>query len=221
MRVSPYVAAVCLCLGLQAQLAGAQNSPPTSSLARAHVAPTYSVSSRCPDVRVADPEEAGTALVVLYVGPTGVPSKVSLRSSSGSDTLDNAALNCVPKLRFLPRTSLGDAAPMASWQLSAWKAAPAPRTELSPPSAAVAAPAAGVSGPGRGSGAAAGTGSAPPLSEVRVCVDDSGKLTQDPKLTRSSGDSGFDAAALSIAKAGSGSYRAAAGCLQLAIRSER
>jgi TonB family protein len=223
MRVFPYVAAVCLCLGLQAQLAGAQTSPPTSSLARAHVAPTYSVSSRCPDVRAADPDEAGTALVVLYVGPTGVPSKVSLRSSSGSDTLDNAALNCVPKLRFLPKTSLGDAAPMASWQLSAWKAAPAPRTEVSSPSAAAAAPPPAVagSGPGRSSGAAAAPSSAPPLAEVRVCVDDSGKLTQDPKLTRSSGDSGFDAAALSIARAGSGSYRAAAGCLQLAIRSER
>lgn len=222
MRGYPYVAAVCLCLTLQAEHAGAQNSPPTNALTRARVAPTYSVSSRCPDVRPADPEEAGTALVVLYVGPTGVPSRVSLRSSSGSDALDNAALNCVPKLRFLPMTGLGDATAMASWQLSAWKAAPAPRSEVSPPSATAAAPPpATASGQGRSSGAAAASTSAPPLAEVHVCVDDGGKLTQPPQLTRSSGDSGFDAAALSIAKAGSGSYRAAAGCLQLAIRSER
>lgn len=213
MRFSPYVAALCLCLTLQGQSAEAQNTPPTTGLLRAHVAPTYSVNSRCPEVRPADPEDAGTALVVLYVGPTGVPSRVSLKSSSGSDALDNAALNCVPKLRFLPATRLGDATAMASWQLSAWKAAPAPRTDVSAPATAAAPSTLGHAG------AAAAAAGAP--AEVRVCVDDSGKLTKDPQLTRSSGDTQFDAAALSIAKAGSGSYRGAAGCLQLAIRSEK
>jgi len=217
MRVSPYVAAVCLCLTLQAEAAGAQNSPPTSALTRARVAPTYNVSSRCPELRQADPEEAGTALVALYVGPTGVPSRVSLRTSSGSDTLDNAALNCVPKLRFLPTTRLGDATAVASWQLSAWKAAPPAREEISPPAAA---PPPG-SGQGSKRGAATTPASALPFAEVRLCVDDGGRLTQEPQLTRSSGDTRFDAAALSIAKAGSGSYRGVSGCLQLAIRSEK
>jgi TonB family protein len=220
MRVLPYVAVACLCLSLRVELACAQNAPPTSSLIRAHVAPTYSVSSRCPEVRAADPDEAATALVVLYVGPTGVPSKVSLRSSSGSDTLDNAALNCVPKLRFLPSTRLGDATAVASWQLSAWKAAPAARTEVGAPAAAAALPPSQVAH-GGSSGTAAAPGNAAPLAEVRVCVDDGGKLTQEPRLTRSSGDARFDAAALSIAKAGSGSYQGVAGCLQLAIRSEK
>ena len=220
MRVLPYVTVACLFVTLRVDLACAQNAPPTSSLIRAHVAPTYSVSSRCSDVRAADPDEVGTALVVLYVGPTGVPSKVSLRSSSGSDTLDNAALNCVPKLRFLPSTRLGDATAVASWQLSAWKAAPAPRTEVSPVAAAAALPP--PQGAHAGSSAtAAASANAPPLAEVRVCVDDSGQLTQEPRLTRSSGDARFDAAALSIAKGGSGSYQGVAGCLQLAIRSER
>ena len=217
MRVFPYVAIACLSVTLRVDLAGAQNSPPTSSLIRAHVAPTYSVSSRCPDVRAADPDEAGTALVVLYVGPTGVPSKVSLRSSSGSDALDNAALNCVPKLRFLPSTRLGDATAVPSWQLSAWKAAPAARTEVSAP-AVVGAPAPLPGVPGASSGSAAAPGN---TAEVHVCVDGAGKLTQEPRLTRSSGDARFDAAALGIAKAGSGSYQGVAGCLQLAIRSER
>lgn len=216
MRVFPYVAIACLSVTLRVDLAGAQNSPPTSSLIRAHVAPTYSVSSRCPDVRAADPDEAGTALVVLYVGPTGVPSKVSLRSSSGSDALDNAALNCVPKLRFLPSTRLGDATAVASWQLSAWKAAPAARTEVSPPAVAGASPPPGAYGASSGTAAAPGN-----AAEVHVCVDGTGKLTQEPRLTRSSGDARFDAAALGIAKAGSGSYQGVAGCLQLAIRSER
>ena len=58
-------------------------------------------------------------------------------------------------------------------------------------------------------------------AEVRVCVDDSGKVIQDPQITRSSGDAQFDTSALSIAKAGSGYYRPAAGCLQLSMRNEK
>jgi outer membrane biosynthesis protein TonB len=35
---------------------------------------------------------------------------------------------------------------------------------------------------------------------VRVCADDSGKLSQDPTILRSSGIPGFDEAAVKIAK---------------------
>jgi TonB family protein len=43
---------------------------------------------------------------------------------------------------------------------------------------------------------------------VRVCVDTEGRLTSDPTTVKSSGNSRLDAAALRLAKAGSGFYRA-------------
>lgn len=61
-------------------------------------------------------------------------------------------------------------------------------------------------------------------AEVNVCVDEAGRLTQEPAIIRSSGDAQFDAAAVDVAKAGSGQYRPPtadakplAGCLQLVI----
>ncbi len=44
-------------------------------------------------------------------------------------------------------------------------------------------------------------------SDVQVCVDAQGRLTGDPLLARSSGSHRIDAAALSLARAGSGHYR--------------
>jgi TonB family protein len=60
---------------------------------------------------------------------------------------------------------------------------------------------------------------------VRVCADEAGKLTQDPVITRSSGDPGLDEAALRIARSGAPYYRPAGatsitGCAQLAIQFE-
>jgi TonB family protein len=60
---------------------------------------------------------------------------------------------------------------------------------------------------------------------VRVCVDESGKLAQDPLITRSSGDPGLDAAAVRIARSGAPYYRPAgatpvSGCVQLAVKFE-
>jgi TonB family protein len=64
--------------------------------------------------------------------------------------------------------------------------------------------------------------------EVRVCLDEKGRLAQNPAVIQSSGDSKFDDAALQVARSGSGHYRPAsgsdgkptAGCEQLAIRPE-
>jgi hypothetical protein len=65
-------------------------------------------------------------------------------------------------------------------------------------------------------------------AEVRVCVDGTGKLVQDPTIGQPSADPAFDAAAIKGARSGSGSYRpstasvgAAAGCLELSIKPEQ
>jgi TonB family protein len=65
--------------------------------------------------------------------------------------------------------------------------------------------------------------------DVRVCVDGSGKLAQQPTVVSSSGDAQFDAAALRIAQSASGSYRPAAspdsatpsGCVPLTLSIEQ
>jgi TonB family protein len=206
---------------LSAATAGAQSGPgPGDSVSRARVAPTYNAVSRCPSVRQTDLDDPNSAIVQLYVGPTGVPSNASIKTSSQSETLDSAALACVKQLRYLPATRLGDATAVASWQIIAWKSAPM-RTGVDGAAAAAAAPVAAAAA--TAGSARSGEGRA----EVRVCVDESGKLTQDPQITHSSGDTQFDQAAINIAKAASGSYRArtgqngAPGCLQIALRSER
>jgi len=45
-------------------------------------------------------------------------------------------------------------------------------------------------------------------SAIQVCVDSSGKLTSEPQVMKSSGSSRLDEGALTLAKAGSGHYRA-------------
>jgi TonB family protein len=197
--------------------------PPAAELRDAAIAVGYEFKNHCPDLVQADVQEPSAALVVLVVGPSGVPSQPSLKSSSGSETLDAAALSCVMKLRFLPAVRAGEGSAMASWQEIAWKWGRGHFAQNAPPGGAataaatvpvagtVAAPSAGHPGPGG--------------AEVRVCADDSGQLTQDPAITRSSGDAALDAAALRIARAGAPYYRpvgaaAVSGCAQLAIKFE-
>lgn len=43
---------------------------------------------------------------------------------------------------------------------------------------------------------------------IQVCIDSQGRLTADPTITQSSGSARLDAGALTLAKAGSGHYRA-------------
>jgi TonB family protein len=202
--------------------ADAQAGPgPNESISKGRIAPTYSVPARCPNVRQTDLDDPSAAIVQLYVGPTGVPSKTSLKTSSNSATLDAAALACVQQLRFLPATRLGDAVAVGSWQVIAWKAAPAPRFD------SAAANAAAVGAAPTPAAAPGAIRAAEARAAVRVCVDDAGKLVQDPQITHSSGDTQFDQAALNVAKAASGSYRAAPGasaapgCLEIALKSER
>ena len=159
--------------------------------------------------------------VVFLVNPYGTPSQVHVRAPSAVAGLDAAAVSCVMKLKFQPATRPGDAQPMDSWQqLGLRYAAPARRA----PSSASAGAAAGTVALAAGAlpaGAPAGGGT----SGVHVCTDAAGRLTQDPKVTRSSGDPALDSAAVRIASAGAGNYRPVgaqvSGCAQLSVTFER
>ena len=241
--------AALLCAGVltaHTVLVSADTPPGSTALLRGRPAAWTDPRSRCPDLRQADPEDSPVAVVVFHVGSTGIPSQASIKTSSGSPELDSAALACVMKLRFLPATAAGEGVGIESWQQTAWRrvphttaapAAPAGAATISAPAAAAAPVAAAAAA---GAGAAVGTGAAvgaatPTAStairsasaEVRVCAGADGKLTQAPVVSHSSGDAAFDAAALEIARSGSGHYRPgstangqpAAGCLLLSIRS--
>lgn len=212
---------------LAALAAQASGAPPAGAeLRNAEVAVGYEVKSRCPELIQADVQEPSATLVVLVVGPSGVPSQPSIKSSSGSESLDAAALSCVMKLRFLPAVRAGEGSAMASWQEIAWKwgrehFAQSPPAAGSAPAAAIApVPAAGTAAPVVGGPQPAAAG-----AEVRVCADETGKLIQDAVITRSSGDPGLDQVALRIARSGAPYYRPAGassvtGCAQLAIKFE-
>ena len=181
-------------------------TPPaqTDDIMRARVAAAFDAAARCPDLREAVAADDTVARLVFLVGPTGVPSRLSVESSSGSERLDNAAANCVPKLRFQPATRFGDGTPVDSWQRIGWTWASLRQAHQS---AEIKHPAA--------------------AAEVHVCVDETGKLVRVPTLTHSSGDARFDEAAVRIATSASGAYRAASsdgtaasGCVQLAVKPE-
>jgi TonB family protein len=181
---------------------------------QAQIAVRFDPLRYCPELRVADPEEQNVAIIVFSVGPTGVPSQAAVKTAASSDGLDTASRDCVLRLRFQPAIRWGDGAPIESWQQIAWKWAPARARQGAAGAAAAQVP---------NAGAAAGAASGSADVAVRVCVDAAGKLQRDPAIIRSSGDASFDAAALQIAKAGSGSYRAgagaaASGCLELSIK---
>jgi len=208
--------ALLACALLVAPSAPMWSGPPAGAeLREASVAVGYDPRGRCAGLIQTDIQEPSAALIVLVVGPSGVPSQASIKSSSGSDSLDAAALSCVMKLRFLPAVRAGEGSAMESWQEIAWKWG---REHFAP---AGAAPATATATVGVAAGAAAPAPAAPQpaagSAEVRVCADETGKLTQDPVITRSSGNPGFDGAALRFARSGASSLT---GCAQLAIKFE-
>ena len=102
---------------------GKSGAPPADSLLTARLAWGSDPAKRCPDLRNAAAEEGTVAVVQFLVGPSGVPSRASVREPSGSEAFDAAALSCVAKLHFLPATRLGDGVAVESWQQIALKAA--------------------------------------------------------------------------------------------------
>jgi TonB family protein len=233
----PIRAAVAL-IGIEAAVGAAPTAPssppPASATRQAHVALGFDPLKRCPDLRPAAAEDQGVAVVVFRVGPTGVPSRPSIASSSQSEGLDAAAMSCVLRLRFQAATSAGDGNPVESWQQMAWKWARAAQHQAGASATTTAVPAAADGAHAVAIAATqandagqrrASISTSEGRAEVKVCVDEAGRLTQEPALVRSSGDPQFDAAAVRVARAASGQYwpptteaKPVAGCLQLAIK---
>lgn len=205
-----------LVLAAYPQLMIAQSSAaaPAGELPTAHFPFGVDPAKRCPELRNTKAEAGAVAVVQFLVGPTGAPSKISVRESSGSEGFDAAATGCVQKLRFTPATRLGDGVPVESWQALALKsAAPA----MAPQAAHCEQTGTGQTGEGANSAVVATAqeandrkqpGPTAARAGVCVCVDESGKITQPPMLTNSSGIAGFDKAALELS--GAAHYRPAA-----------
>jgi TonB family protein len=199
-------------------------APPADSIATARLAWGSDPAKRCPELRNAAAEEGAAAVVLFRVGTTGVASRASIRESSGSQSFDAAAVGCVLKLRFQSATRLGDAVAVESWQQYALKA-PAPAraapTAHCEPSATVVADAPESSDAHR-----AQPGPETARAGVCVCVDESGKIAQAPVLTSSSGNTGFDKAALEVSAAAhyrpaiSASGQPAPGCFRFKVALE-
>jgi len=164
-------------------------------------------------------------VVVFWLPRSGIPSQISIKSSSGSNALDSAAISCVARLRFAPATSIGYGDPIDSWQQVALRWANQGNadetraiTSQNPLSGAPAQIAANARQETSASHADSVT--------VHVCVDETGRLEQDPTIVHSSGIASLDQAAVRIAASGSAYYRPdtssneppVSGCAQLAIK---
>lgn len=188
-----------------------QDAPPAGNISQARIAWTFNAARLCPALQISD--DGSGAVVLFRVGRTGSPSHAAIKSSSQSAELDEAALQCVRRLRFQPATRLGDGEPIDSWQQMAWIRAAQPRGNVN------------------------GTSNAPSLETplrtepkgerrvtVRACADQDGKLSQGPVIVHSSGKPQLDEAALQIARLGAPYYSRhdvaeahEPGCAQLVI----
>ena len=207
-------------------------APPADSILTARLAWGSDPAKRCPDLRNAAAEEGAVAVVLFRVGLTGVPSRASVRESSGSQGFDAAVVSCVLKLRFQSATRFGDGVAVESWQQFALKSAA--------PASAPQTARCDTAGAEQGSAAARNSVVVADASEstdgrraqpgpdtaragVCVCVDESGKITQTPVLTSSSGSTGFDKAALELSAAAhyrpaiSASGQPAPGCFRFKV----
>ncbi len=222
---------VCAILGGRADITAAQSQPVPDNPIRAQTLLRFDAKTRCPDLRMAD--EGIRAVVVFWVPRTGIPSHISIKSPSGSDALDSAAIACVSRLRFAPASRLGDGELFDSWQQFALRWADPGNDEGRattplPRASQTAEPAAGATAQVAGDGRQTDPGGQADSVTVHVCVDESGKLKQNPTIVHSSGKASMDQAAVRIAAAGSAYYRPdtslngspVSGCAQLTIRFE-
>ncbi len=220
MRNWLIVTLVCAILDGRADITAAQTQPVPDNPLRAQTLLRFDPKTWCPDLRIAD--EGTMAVVVFWLPRTGIPSHISIKSSSGSNALDSAAIGCVSRLRFAPATRLGDGELLDSWQQFALRWAMTP----SPTASQATEPVAGATAQIAGDGRQIDSGGQANSVTVHVCVDESGKLKQNPTIVHSSGKASIDQAAVQIATAGSAYYRLdtslngspASGCAQLTIR---
>jgi TonB family protein len=223
----------CVVLSVSADIHAAQTQPVPANPLWAQTFLGVNPKTRCPDLRISD--EGTLAVVLFWVPRGGTPSQISIKSSSGSNALDSAAISCVSKLRFAPATTLGDGDPIDSWQQIAFRwAIPSnadearAMTSQNPPSAESRAtePTAGAPAQTAANARQAGTSGQANSVTVHVCVDETGRLEQDPTIVHSSGVESLDQAAVRIAASGSAYYRPdtsskgppVSGCAQLAIK---
>jgi TonB family protein len=225
----------CVVLSVQADIGVAQTQPVPANPIRAQTSFGFNSTTRCPDLRIAD--EGTIAVVIFWLPKSGIASQISIRSSSGSNALDSAAVTCVSKLRFAPATRLGDGEPIDSWRQIGFRwinqgnadetravSPQNPASGASPAFQPVAGAPAAVAIDARQNA----SGAQPNSVTVRVCVDDSGRLQQDPTIVSSSGKASLDQAAVRIAASGAAYYRPdtssngppVSGCAQLAIKFE-
>jgi TonB family protein len=216
----------CVVLSVQAGISVAQTQPVPDNPIRAQTSFGYNSTTRCPDLRMAD--EGTIAVIVFWLPSSGTPSHISIKSSSGSNALDSAAISCVSRLRFAAATRLGDGEPIDSWQQIAFRwanqgKADETRAMTSQNLLSGGAPAQMAANARQDNSA----GDANSVT-VRVCVDKTGRLEQDPTIVHSSGMASLDQAAVKIAASGSAYYRPdtssngppVSGCAQLAIKFE-
>jgi TonB family protein len=227
------VTLTCVVLSVPVDIHAAQTQPVPDNPFQAQTSLGFNPKTRCPDLRIAD--EGTIAVVVFWLPRSGIPSQISIKSSSGSNALDSAAIGCVSRLRFAPATTLGDGDPIDSWRQIALRWAnqgnadeTRAMTSQNP-----------LSGAGRASEPIAGApaqiaanarqddaGGHANSVTVHVCVDETGRLEQDPTIVHSSGMPSLDQAAVRIAASGSAYYRPdtssngppVSGCAQLAIK---
>ena len=229
------VTLICVALSVPAAIGAAQTQPVPDHPLWAQTSLGFNPKTRCPDLRIDD--EGTIAVVVFWLPRSGIPAQISVKSSSGSNALDSAAISCVSRLRFASATRLGDGEPIDSWQQTAFRWANqgsadetramtsqnpvAGVTRASEPTAGAPAQIAANAKPDDADGHANSV-------TVRVCVDETGILKQDPTIVHSSGMASLDQAAVRIAASGSSYYRPytssngppVSGCAQLAIKFE-
>src|ERR1700722_2663470 len=218
------VAFSCTVLSVAADIGAAQIKPVPDNPIHAQTSFGYNPKTRCPDLRIAD--EGTLAVVVFWLPSTGTPSQISIKSSSGSNALDSAAIGCVARLRFAAATRLGDGEPIDSWQQIAFRWTNQGNADESRAMPSQNPPTANAR-QDDSSGHVESSGHAESVI-VHVCVDQTGRLEKDPTIVHSSGIASVDQAAVRIAASGAAYYRPdtssngppVSGCAQLAIKFE-
>jgi TonB family protein len=233
MHNSLGVTLACVVLSIRADIGAAQTQPLT--YIRAQTSLGFNPNTRCPDLRIAD--EGTAAVIVFWLPKNGIQSQISIKSSSGSNALDSAAISCVSKLRFASATRVGDGEPIDSWQQIAFRwhnqgnadetratSSQNPQSGVSRSSEPIARAPAQTAANARQEDSGGQANSV----TVHVCVDETGRLEKDPTIVHSSGMTSLDQAAVRIAASGSVYYRPdtssngppVSGCVQLAIKFE-
>jgi TonB family protein len=203
----------CVVLSIPVDVHAAPVPPVPENPRYAQTSLGFNLKTRCPDLRISD--EGTMAVAVFWLPSSGVPSRISIRSTSGSDALDSATISCISRLRFAAATTIGSGDPIDSWQQIALSWASRASEPIAGAQAKITANAKQDDSRRQANNVT-----------VHVCVDEAGKLEQDPTIVHSSGIASLDQAAVRIAQSGSAYYRPdtspngppASGCAQLTIK---